>query len=190
MMSMTYIATKTMGVPRVWTATCDQFVVWGHFTTRAMLIWVFCASTRGHDGIWSKLQPQALCGFMAFEQPESFLISVFSNHWRPCWLLGSGQTHGYVGVWFPHCPTWPCQSGLSVLPFGSMMMFCVIISEPMILILWKAVQIPRVWAIIWGHVVIWGSCCNWGHEDLSSMPCHKIPWCGPEQKCCWGLNHD
>lgn len=77
----------------------------GHFTPRAMLIWVFCASTRGHDVIWSKLLPQAMCGFMVLEQPESLLMSVFSVtteamlinvFWADTWV--------YVSIWVPHCP--------------------------------------------------------------------------------------
>lgn len=77
----------------------------GHFTPRAMLIWVFCASTRGHDDIWSKLLSQAMCGFMVLEQPESLLMSAFSVtteamlmnvFWADIWV--------YVSVWVPHCP--------------------------------------------------------------------------------------
>lgn len=41
-------------------------------------------------------------------------------------------------------------------------------------------------AIPWGQVRLWGSCCSWGHTDLSCLYCHKVPWWHLGTGCCWG----
>lgn len=51
LMFMAFIAKGTMWIHWVWTATWCHVVSKGHAASRAMLVWVACATTWGHSDI-------------------------------------------------------------------------------------------------------------------------------------------